>query len=96
MLSTLGELERARGALTRTLMVARRSGQMDAVVQAEWLFGHVEHAVGNLDAARKLFRRSVKGFKAVAIPWGTGAALIGMARVVLATGDTDQGGAPAR
>ncbi|MGE5108010.1 MAG: tetratricopeptide repeat protein, partial [Sphingobacteriales bacterium] len=25
-----------------------------------------------------------------AIPWGTGAALIGMARVVLATGDTDQ------
>jgi predicted ATPase/DNA-binding XRE family transcriptional regulator len=90
MLYTLGDLERARGALTRTLALARPSGQMDAVVQAEWLFGHVEHAVGNLDAARNLFRRSVEGFKAVAIPWGTGAALIGMARVVLATGDREQ------
>jgi predicted ATPase/DNA-binding XRE family transcriptional regulator len=90
MLYTLGELERARHALTRTLMLARRSGQMDTVVQAEWLFGHVEHAVGNLDAARDLFSRSLEGFKAVAIAWGTGAALIGMARVVLATGDADQ------
>ena len=90
MFYTLGDLERARGALTRTLTLASDSGQMDVVVQAEWLFGHVEHAVGNLDAARNLFCRSVEGFKAVAIPWGTGAALIGMARVVLATGDTDQ------
>jgi len=90
MLYTLGELERARRALTRTLMLARRSGQMDAVVQAEWLSGHVEHAIGNLDAARDLFRRSLEGFKVVAIPWGTGAALIGLARVALATGDADQ------
>ena len=41
------------------------------VAQAENLFGHVEHAVGNLDAARDRFARSVEGFRALAIPWGT-------------------------
>ena len=66
------------------------------VAQAENLFGHVEHAVGNSDAARDRFTRSVEGFRALAIPWGTGNALNGMARVALATGDADRGGTPAR
>src|SRR5439155_530024 len=85
---TQGELERARVGLTRALAVAKGAGDMDmsVVVQAENLFGHLEQAVGNVDAARDRFTCSVEGFQALAIPWGTGNALIGMAGVALATG----------
>jgi len=57
------------------------------VVQVENLFGYVEHAVGNFNAARDRFTRSVEGFQALTIPWGTGNALSGLAGVALATGD---------
>jgi predicted ATPase/DNA-binding XRE family transcriptional regulator len=87
---TLGELEGARTGLTRVLTLAHGSGDSDIIVQADWLFGHVEHAAGNLEAARDRFERSVEGFRAVAIPWGTGVALLGMARVALAAGDAGQ------
>ena len=60
---------------------------MVMVARAENLLGHVEHAVGNADAAREHFARSVEGFRALAIPWGLGNSLTGMAAVVLATGD---------
>jgi hypothetical protein len=63
---------------------------MDMVAQAENMLGHVEHAVGNLTAARERFIRSVEGFRALAIPWATGNALSGMASVALATGDVGQ------
>jgi predicted ATPase/DNA-binding XRE family transcriptional regulator len=86
---TRGELERARTALTRALSI-RRGADMDVVVMAENLFGHVEQAVGNVNAARERFTSSVEGFRALAIPWGIGNALIGMAGVALATGDVDQ------
>ena len=75
---------------TRALALARGAGDMDMVAQAENLFGHVEHAAGNVDAARDRFARSVEGFRALAIPWGTGNALSGMAGVALATGDVGQ------
>ena len=42
------------------------------------------------NAARDRFTRSVEGFRALAIPWGTGNALSGMAAVALATGDAGQ------
>jgi predicted ATPase/DNA-binding XRE family transcriptional regulator len=89
---TQGDLERARAGLTRALAVARGAGDTDmsVVVQAENLFGHLEQAVGNVDAARDRFTCSVEGFQALAIPWGTGNALIGMAGVALATGDVDR------
>ena len=93
---TQGELGRARTGLTRALALAHDAGDMEVVAQAENLFGHVEHAVGNLNAARDRFTRSVEGFRALAIPWGTGNALSGMAAVALATGDADAGGTPAR
>jgi ATP/maltotriose-dependent transcriptional regulator MalT len=60
---------------------------MDVVAQAENLFGYVEHAAGNMAAARDRFTRSVEGFRALATPWGTGNALNGLARVHLAEGD---------
>ncbi len=85
-----GELVRARDGLTRALAVAPGAGYMDALAQAEHMLGHVEHAVGNADAARDRFTRSVERFRALAIPWGTGSALSGMAWVALATGDADQ------
>jgi tetratricopeptide (TPR) repeat protein len=86
---TQGELERARTALTRALGLARGSGDMHIAVQAENLYGYIEHAVGNFDAARDRFTTSVEGFRALTIPWGTGNALSGLAGLALATGDAD-------
>ena len=85
-----GELRRARAGLMRGLMLAHAAGDMDVVVLAEDFSGRVEHALGNLNAARDWFTRSVEGFKAAGNLWGTGHVLSGLARVVLATGDAGQ------
>jgi predicted ATPase/DNA-binding XRE family transcriptional regulator len=82
-----GELGRAHSGLTRALALAGQSGATDIVAHAEHLLGHVEHAVGNADAARDRFTRSVEAFRALAIPWGVGNSLNGMAKVALAFGD---------
>ncbi len=87
---TQGELERARLALTRVWALAHGVGDMDVVAQAENLSGHLEHTLGNLDAAREGFARSVEGFRTLANQSGTGNALCGMAVVALASGDADQ------
>ena len=84
---TQGELGRARTGLTRALALARDAGDTHIVAEAEHLLGHVEHAVGNADAARDRFTRSAEGFRALAIPWGVGNSLNGMAKVALAIGD---------
>ena len=82
-----GELGRARTALARALELAHDAGAADIVAFAEHLFGHVEHAVGDATAARNRFTRSVEGFRALAIPWGIGNSLNGLAKVALAAGD---------
>jgi tetratricopeptide (TPR) repeat protein len=87
---TQGELGRARTALTRARALTHGANDMDVVAQAENLSGHVEHSVGNLNAARESFTRSVDVFRTLAIPSGIGNALSGMAVVVLASGDADQ------
>jgi ATP/maltotriose-dependent transcriptional regulator MalT len=87
---TQGELESARIGVTRALMLAHGAGDLDLVAQAEHLLGHVEYAVGDMNAARLRLTRSVEGFRALGIPWGTGTALSGMAEVALATGDAAQ------
>ena len=86
---TQGELERARVALTRALGLAH-AGDVDAVAWAQDLWARVEHALGDLHAARDWFALAVEGFRSRAIPWGSGNALSGMASVALATGDVDQ------
>ena len=86
---TQGELERARTGLNRVLELAH-AGDMDTVVRAEDLSARVEHALGNLKAARDWFALAVDGFRSLGIPWGTGNALSGMASVALATGDVGQ------
>jgi ATP/maltotriose-dependent transcriptional regulator MalT len=89
MCYTQGDLLRARTALTRALQLARDSGDSELVAHAEIVFGHVEHAAGNVNLARDYFTRSVAGFEALAIPWGVGNALSGMAAIALATGDAE-------
>jgi ATP/maltotriose-dependent transcriptional regulator MalT len=85
---TQGELERARTGLNRALELAHPD--MNAVVWAEDLSARVEHALGNLPAARHWFTLAVEGFRSQAITWGSGNALSGMASLALATGDAGQ------
>jgi predicted ATPase/DNA-binding XRE family transcriptional regulator len=87
---TQGELERARTGLNRAFTLDHGAGDLDVVAQAENVFGHIEHAGGNVNAARDRFTRSVEVFRALAIPSGLGNALNGMALVALTTGDTGQ------
>jgi predicted ATPase/DNA-binding XRE family transcriptional regulator len=87
---TQGELERARIGLNRVLALANDAGDMETVAHAEHLSGHVEHAVGNIDAARDQFAHSIERFRTLAISSGTGTALSGMAVLALATGDAGE------
>src|SRR5262249_36781114 len=57
------------------------------VARAENLLGDIEHSLGNADAAREHFAHGIEGFRALALPWGLGNSLTGMASVVLAAGD---------
>ena len=84
---TLGELARARTGLTRALELAHGAADAEMIAQAEHLLGHVEHALGNATAARTRLSRSVEGFRALAIPWGVGNSLNGLAKVALLNGD---------
>jgi predicted ATPase/DNA-binding XRE family transcriptional regulator len=87
---TQGELVRARAALTRAHALAVGAGDMDMVVRADDLSARVEHAQGDLNAARKRFANAIAGFEALAIPWGVANARIGMAAVAAATGNVDE------
>ena len=86
---TQGELDRARTGLNRALALAHGPDDMGVVANVEYLFGHVEHAAGNVSVARDWFARSIEKFRSLAIPSGTGTALSAMASVALATGDAD-------
>jgi predicted ATPase/DNA-binding XRE family transcriptional regulator len=88
MLYTRGEIERSMTALTRAVAVAGGAGEMGVCLVADNLLGHVETAIGDLDAARDRFARTLEAFRAGAIPWGVGNALNGMAGVALAKGDS--------
>jgi predicted ATPase/DNA-binding XRE family transcriptional regulator len=84
---TRGELARARGALTNALVLASDVNDTDSITHAEWVFGHIEYAAGNLDEARERFTRSLEGFRAAGHAWGTGHVLSGLAWVALAGGN---------
>jgi predicted ATPase/DNA-binding XRE family transcriptional regulator len=85
---TQGELGRARDALSQAIVLTRDAGDTRLVAQAQSLLGHVEHALGNQNAARERFTDGLAGFEALAIPWGVGNTLSGLAAVARATGDT--------
>jgi tetratricopeptide (TPR) repeat protein len=82
---THGNRSRARVGLTRALSLDVGNAELIAI--AENVFGHLEHADGNFDAARARFTRSLATFRDSGIAWATGNALIGMAAVALATGN---------
>jgi hypothetical protein len=87
---TRGDLNGSRTRVMSALAVAHGAGDI-SVVHAENLLGHIEQASGNAHAASDLFTRSLEGFRRLKIPWGTGNALIGLAGVAIASGDTDHG-----
>jgi tetratricopeptide (TPR) repeat protein len=87
MLYTHGDFARARSVLTRGCALARETDHADTIAFAEYLFGHVEHASGHLEAARDWFVRSLERFRAQGIAWGTGHALSGLAWIAQTTGD---------
>ncbi|HET9191630.1 MAG TPA: helix-turn-helix domain-containing protein [Vicinamibacterales bacterium] len=81
-----GEFTRARAALGRTF---GHPHGVDAVVLAgaQDIAARVELGFGDLRAAHDFFARAIEGFKALALPWGTGNSLIGMSAIPLETGD---------
>ena len=87
---TQGQLERARAGLDRVLMLARETGDMEIMAQAEHVSGHVEHALGQEDTARDRFAHSLERFRTLNMPSGTGNALSGMAVLDLATGNAGE------
>ncbi|HJR61427.1 MAG TPA: helix-turn-helix domain-containing protein [Vicinamibacterales bacterium] len=89
MLYTRAELAQARAALTRALALANDTGNMEMeMALTQNLLGHVEYAGGNIDAASERFGQAVERFRALALPWGLGNSLTGMAAVVLTTGES--------
>ena len=89
MCFTQGEHARARADVTRALALESRDRDVD--VMAGHLFGHIEQADGNLNAASDRFASSLEGFKSLDVTWGVGNALIGKASVTLAAGAVEQG-----
>ena len=67
---TQGELERARTALERALVLAGSAGDVGLVAMAEILLGHVAYAVGDMTAARDRFTESLGKFRAAGDPLG--------------------------
>jgi predicted ATPase/DNA-binding XRE family transcriptional regulator len=90
MSHTSGDLERARSAATRALALAHEADETAVLVHAQHLLGHIEQARGNVDSANALLAQSLDGFKAAAMPWGVGNALIGMATAALAARDVEK------
>jgi predicted ATPase/transcriptional regulator with XRE-family HTH domain len=88
MAYSLGEIGHARAALARALALAGDTGDMAIVAQVENLLGRVEHSLGDVDTAREHYARSLEQFRALALAWGIGNSLTGMATVRLATGDS--------
>jgi predicted ATPase/DNA-binding XRE family transcriptional regulator len=84
---SLGEVAHAMKALTRALQLAHDAGDAEMIAQAEHLLGHVEHALGNAAAARRRLARSAATFRELAIPWGVGNSLNGLAKVAMLNGD---------
>ncbi len=89
MLYAQGDLQRARAQLERARTCADGCGDMEMVALAELMLGYVELGDGNVDAARIWLTQGNERFRSLALPWGTGQALNGLAWVAVAAGDLD-------
>jgi hypothetical protein len=83
---TQAEHGHARAGAARALALAHAAGDLEMIAQARHLLGYVEYALGDMSAARDHFSHSVEGFRTLAISWGTGYSLSGLAAVASATG----------
>jgi predicted ATPase/DNA-binding XRE family transcriptional regulator len=88
---TQAEIAHARTALTRAFSLAQQAGDMEMeMALSENLLGHIEYSIGHAGAARERFAHAVDRFRGLALSWGLGNSLTGMAAVDLATGDHAQ------
>jgi predicted ATPase/transcriptional regulator with XRE-family HTH domain len=85
-----GDHGRARDGATGALALAREGDDAEMIAQAEHLLGHVEYALGNLDAAGDRFVRSLTEFQRLDAAWGIGLSSTGLAQVALAAGDANR------
>jgi predicted ATPase/DNA-binding XRE family transcriptional regulator len=90
MCYTQGELVRARTAVVAGRALARTTGDLYVVAHGENMLGHLEHAAGDMNAARAWFSSAVDLFRAQSIPWGVGHAQTGLAWAALAIGDAGE------
>jgi predicted ATPase/DNA-binding XRE family transcriptional regulator len=84
---TQGRLDHSIAALERSIALAGGVGDTDTAAEAENLYGHIERAMGKLDAARDRLVRALEAFRTLAAPWGIGSALNGLAGLALARRD---------
>lgn len=82
-----GDLTRGRAAASKALGLARASGTSDILAGTQNLLGHLEHASGNLDVARRWFTQSIDAFKNTNLAWGVGNCLSGLAWIALGAGE---------
>jgi predicted ATPase/DNA-binding XRE family transcriptional regulator len=85
-----GELERSRATIARGLALAQELDNTRLIASGETMLGHIEHASGNLAAARDRFGRGVAAYRTLAMPWGVGTALSGLAGAWLADGNAEE------
>jgi len=81
------ELERARSAAERGIVLADAAGDVGLIAMAEILLGHVAYAVGDMMEARDRFTESLGRFRTLGVSWGVGSALTGLGVVALALDD---------
>jgi predicted ATPase/DNA-binding XRE family transcriptional regulator len=90
MLCAHGQFIHARNALSRALALAEIARDEETRAHATSMLGRADTGLGQLTTARNWWSDAAKRFEALAIPWGTGYSLLGLASVALASGDTDQ------
>jgi predicted ATPase len=82
-----GDLDRARTALARAIPLARAADGRLELARIDDLSARVEHAIGNVEAARGLFARAITAFDRLSLSVVVGHTLVGMARGALALGE---------
>jgi predicted ATPase/DNA-binding XRE family transcriptional regulator len=88
MLYTRADLDGARTALSGALTAATDAGDMGLeMALSSNLLGHVAYSGGHTGPALERFHQAVTIFRGLALPWGLGNSLTGMAAVVLTAGD---------
>ncbi|HET9359242.1 MAG TPA: helix-turn-helix domain-containing protein [Vicinamibacterales bacterium] len=90
MLCAHGQFLPARDTLARAVALADTAQDEETHAHATSMLGRADTALGQLTTARTWWSDAVGRFEALAIPWGTGYSLLGLASVALAGGDTNQ------